>query len=132
MALSYCWGPPHISVTQLKTTSKNLNFMKEEVAEALTPKSLFKAVRVCKALNIQYLWVDAVCIIQDSKEDWELESTQMGQVYQHAILTACTWSSTSCQESFLTRQRRLVDIAFQCRLVPDIRGSFGLVYVLNK
>lgn len=81
MALSYCWGPPHISVTQLKTTSTNLHVMKEEVAEAPMPKSLSDAVRVCKALNIPYLWVDAVCVIQDSKQDWELESTRMGQVF---------------------------------------------------
>lgn len=90
-------------------------------------QSLIDAVRVCKALEIRYLWVDAVCIIQDSLQDWEQESTMMAHVYQHAIVTAYAWASNSCRKSFLSRNRRLVDVEFQSRLSPTTRGKFSLV-----
>ena len=38
-------------------------------------------------LGIQYLWIDSLCIIQNSKEDWEAESAKMGSVYRNAYCT---------------------------------------------
>ena len=38
-------------------------------------------------LGIQYLWIDSLCIIQDSKDDWEIESAKMGAVYRNAYVT---------------------------------------------
>jgi hypothetical protein len=47
------------------------------------------AVRVCRRLNIGYLWIDSLCIIQsgDGGADWRNESKMMGNVYQHAVCT---------------------------------------------
>ncbi|KAK2591069.1 hypothetical protein QQS21_011245 [Conoideocrella luteorostrata] len=36
---------------------------------------------------IQYVWIDSLCIIQDSHEDWEQESSRMCAVYEGAIIT---------------------------------------------
>ncbi|OAG34887.1 hypothetical protein AYO21_10937 [Fonsecaea monophora] len=38
-------------------------------------------------MPIRYIWIDSLCIIQDSVEDWEKESKLMGSVYEGAILT---------------------------------------------
>jgi hypothetical protein len=35
------------------------------------------AFDVCRALNIEYLWVDSLCILQDDPADFEREATQM-------------------------------------------------------
>jgi Heterokaryon incompatibility protein (HET) len=38
-------------------------------------------------LGIRYLWIDSLCIIQDSKEDWSYEASLMGQYYQNSAVT---------------------------------------------
>ena len=45
-------------------------------------------------LNIQYIWIDSLCIIQDDDEDWEKEAAVMGFVYANAYLTISASSST--------------------------------------
>lgn len=45
------------------------------------------AVKTVRKLGYRYLWIDALCIVQDSKEDWLHEATQMSRVYNNAVLT---------------------------------------------
>lgn len=52
-------------------------------------------------LGIQYIWVDALCIIQDDGQDWEKESRKMATVYSEARVTIIAASSTSCHSGFL-------------------------------
>ena len=42
---------------------------------------------ITRGLGIRYLWVDTLCIIQDSEEDWEAELGKMADVYGGAFLT---------------------------------------------
>lgn len=47
-------------------------------------------------MGFRYLWIDALCIIQDSLEDWALESRKIGYIYSHAVLNiAASGSSDS-------------------------------------
>ena len=43
------------------------------------------AVIACKQLEIQYLWIDSLCIIQDQELDWTREIAAMGAVYSNAL-----------------------------------------------
>jgi len=45
------------------------------------PEMFQDAVIASRELGIRYLWIDSLCIIQDSVEDWELECSKMGRVY---------------------------------------------------
>lgn len=57
---------------------------------------------ITKVLGYRYLWIDSLCIIQDSEEDWTQEAGRMAQVYGNAILNlaACGPSSdTGCFET---------------------------------
>ncbi|KAI1803932.1 HET-domain-containing protein [Daldinia bambusicola] len=48
-------------------------------------------------LGIRYIWIDALCIIQDSKEDWAQEASRMRDVYRGAVVTiaaACAAKTT--------------------------------------
>lgn len=63
--------------------------------------TLFDAITVSRELGIQFIWIDALCIIQDDPEDFALESVRMHKVYGHAILTLSICSSKSATESFL-------------------------------
>ena len=83
VALSYCWGQTQNFIT----TIANLASMKEKIPLDKLPQTIRDAIIITRALGIQYLWVDALCIIQDSKDDWEAESGRMMGVYGRAFLT---------------------------------------------
>jgi hypothetical protein len=51
------------------------------------PRTIVDAIHVCHGLNIMYLWVDALCIIQDSPEDTDVQIGSMAVVYGGASLT---------------------------------------------
>jgi hypothetical protein len=49
-----------------------------------------------RELGIRYLWIDALCIIQDSTEDWLSESATMDQIYGKSY---CTLAASSSKNS---------------------------------
>ncbi|KLU92593.1 hypothetical protein MAPG_11538 [Magnaporthiopsis poae ATCC 64411] len=57
------------------------------------PKTFRDAVLITRKLGIPYLWIDSLCIIQDSTSDWETESVKMLQVYKHSFLNICAAAS---------------------------------------
>lgn len=101
-ALSYCWG----SDQPLKTTSVNIQAMKSGLLLSDLPQTLADAVHVTRSLNIQYLWIDALCIIQDDAKDWETESGKMSTIYEKSYLVIAASSSSSATQGFLGHQRQ--------------------------
>jgi hypothetical protein len=49
-------------------------------------------------LDCEYIWIDSLCIVQDSVDDWAHEASQMGDVYANSLLTlaATAASANSC------------------------------------
>ncbi|KAK0622755.1 heterokaryon incompatibility protein-domain-containing protein [Immersiella caudata] len=99
VTLSHCWGKPSASRPILK--QDNLADMIRGIPyDRLTP--VFQdAVTVTRHLGIRYLWIDALCIIQDSKLDWAEESVRMGDIYQHATLNVASACSPDGYTPFL-------------------------------
>jgi hypothetical protein len=96
-ALSHCWGG-HKS---LQTTIVTLPQMKERIAWEELPATFQDAIKVATRINIAWLWVDSLCIIQDSKTDWELETPKMCDYYQDAVITIAAASSSNSGVPFL-------------------------------
>jgi hypothetical protein len=61
--------------------------MQAGIAFESLPALFQDAVVATRNLGIPYLWIDSICIIQDSKQDWEAESAKMGSVYRNAYVT---------------------------------------------
>ena len=58
------------------------------------PHTFRDAVQVSRRLGVRFLWIDSLCIIQDSAEDWRNESARMEEVYGNALCNlAATGSS---------------------------------------
>jgi hypothetical protein len=89
---------------------------------ALLSQTIQDAVEVTRRLGIKYLWVDALCIIQEQpdKADWTIESAKMGLIYANAYLTIAATSASSASQGFLTRANRSgVSVNFRvCRAGP--------------
>ncbi len=72
------------------------------------PKSFKDALLIMGGLDIPYIWIDSLCIIQDSREDWEYESAQMGSIYCHAWCTIAAFDAQSCHDGIhLFREEHL-------------------------
>ncbi|EON68892.1 hypothetical protein W97_08150 [Coniosporium apollinis CBS 100218] len=77
VALSYCWG----GAQPFTTTSLTLQDRLQGFFLSSLPRSLQDAVTATRKLGLRYLFVDALCIIQDSQEDKDSEMAKMGEVY---------------------------------------------------
>ncbi|CAO2651453.1 Nn.00g040230.m01.CDS01 [Neocucurbitaria sp. VM-36] len=124
-ALSYCWGTKHDATHQLKTTSLTLGQHLDHISFGAMTRVIQDAVTTARALSIRYLWVDALCIIQDEVNDWINESERMGLVYRNAYVTICTITASSCLEGFLNRPPP-IKINFQSTMRPDVCGVYNL------
>ncbi|KAK8075092.1 hypothetical protein PG997_009755 [Apiospora hydei] len=80
--VNHCWGGT--LTKDLKTTSANLRSRFRGIPHEILPPSFRDAVTITRALGVRYLWIDALCIIQDSKEDWAAESVKMASIYGNA------------------------------------------------
>lgn len=98
--LSYCWG----KALPLRTTQKTYQNRKSGILFHNLPRTLQNAVTVARALGIKYIWVDALCIIQDSQEDWETQSSNMAAIYKNAYIVIATDISEDCNRRFLPRR----------------------------
>ncbi|KAH7371835.1 heterokaryon incompatibility protein-domain-containing protein [Cadophora sp. MPI-SDFR-AT-0126] len=97
IALSHCWGAHQ----PIKTTLSNLADMKNNIPWTSLSAVFQDAVTVSRRLDIAYIWIDSLCIIQDSTPDWEIESSKMGSYYSGAYLTISASSSPNGTIPFL-------------------------------
>ncbi|KAI1149182.1 heterokaryon incompatibility protein-domain-containing protein [Nemania diffusa] len=122
-ALSYCWGPPEKAARQPKLEKKTIQDRMSGIPDTEMTSVLRDAITVCRALSIPFLWVDALCIIQDDPKDCERESSLMGQILLNACFTIAAWSSGSCSEGFLDRHSEALIVPFRSSIGPDIHGT---------
>jgi hypothetical protein len=98
------------------------NFRKGIPPEALT-KTFRDAIDICRYLDLPYLWIDSLCIIQDSSEDWALQSALMAQIYGQSDLNiAATCAENGSFGCFFDRPK---DWAVQIR---PLVGEDDLIY----
>ncbi|KAL7783259.1 heterokaryon incompatibility domain-containing protein [Trichoderma ceciliae] len=93
ICLSHRWGA---STHLCRTTIESLPAHLQEIPWGRLPKTFQDAAKVAVWLGIKYLWIDSLCIIQDSSDDWKDQAAQMCEIYSGAYVTlAAAWSSDS-------------------------------------
>jgi hypothetical protein len=80
--LSHCWG----STESLKLTSASFQRLRDGISITDLAKTFQDAIFTARSLDIGFLWIDSLCILQDSKHDWQHESALMSEVYRNGIL----------------------------------------------
>lgn len=83
VALSHCWGEEQ----PLRLLRANMPEFERAIAPGLLPQTFLDVVDFVRRLGMRYVWIDSLCIIQDSPRDWAQEATLMGDVYQNAVIT---------------------------------------------
>ncbi len=100
VTLSYCWGGRIDTIL----TKDRLESYAQSIAYADLPLTFQDAIKITRSIGIQYLWIDALCIVQDSSRDWEIESKKMGLVYQNSTVTLSALVSTSSEQGIIINE----------------------------
>jgi hypothetical protein len=100
-ALSHCWGPPAAASTVIVTTSSTRVSHEAGIKVSQLPQNFQDAIIVTRKLRIRYLWIDSLCIIQDSAADWSEEAGNMGDYYSRATLTLSALCAPTSHSGFL-------------------------------
>lgn len=92
VALSHCGGRQ----PRVKTTKHNLDAHREGTGIGMDelPPIFRDAFNITRQLNIRYLWIDALCIVQDDEGDWEREAKRMNYIYNNATVTIAAEASS--------------------------------------
>ena len=98
VALSYTWG----GTAPIVTTKSSLGARKANIPWAVIPALFQDAILASRTLGIRFVWIDALCILQDDVVDWEREAGRMATVYGNAYLTIAAASSSSATVSLLS------------------------------
>jgi hypothetical protein len=73
----------------------------EGMPYASLPKTFQHAVTATRQLGLRYLWIDSLCIIQDSREDWEQHCYKMPEIYRNSTVTIAGPAAVDCNTGFL-------------------------------
>jgi hypothetical protein len=65
VTLSYCWG----QLNNVKTTRANIDDHKRVIPYQTFPRTMRDAITITRKLVKKFLWINALCIIQDSLND---------------------------------------------------------------
>ena len=95
--LSYCWGGDQA----LTLTMASYGHLKGGLPVSSLPQTFQDTVWVMRELEIRYVWIDALCIFQDSNEDKGREIPRMATYYSRAILTICAAAAPRSAQGFL-------------------------------
>ncbi|SPO06552.1 uncharacterized protein DNG_09242 [Cephalotrichum gorgonifer] len=91
LALSHCWG----GTGTFRLLKSNYESCQESIDFATLSKNTRDAVIATRNLGYTHIWIDSLCIIQDSAEDWRAEAARMEAVYAGAVCTLASTASSS-------------------------------------
>ena len=99
------------------TTAANIDSMKAGMAYDDLPALFQAVVGVPDRLDIDFLWIDRLCIIQGDNDDFHTQAAKMGQIYGNATLTSAAAFAVTERDGFVSRDLRTADLHVE---VPDI------------
>ncbi len=91
LAFSHCWG----GSSTLELRKANVEEFQTGIDLSFLSKNMRDAVAITQRLGYSYIWIDSLCIIQDSDEDWNAEAAKMESVYAGADCTLASTGSAS-------------------------------------
>src|SRR5690348_6325601 len=114
----------------MMTTLSNIQAMERAISVEELPQTFRDAVRVTQMLGLDYIWIDSLCIIQDSEKDWSEQAPQTGEIYGNAFITiSADVGANSHSGLFGQNIARNPAHAFAC---PGEGGGESAVYVRRK
>lgn len=125
--LSYCWGKlPSNGQSVWLTTTTNVNSRRMGMQKSDLPQTLQDSITISEKLGIQHIWIDALCIIQDSEDDWAVEAAKMGGIYLGSIVTIVAAASSSSDHGcFNQRSASTIQVLRAHEMLISIKSLFS-------
>ncbi|KAH7138558.1 hypothetical protein B0J11DRAFT_476292 [Dendryphion nanum] len=82
VAISYSWDEE-----DLQLSSINPDLLQSITSRQFLSKTLNQAISASERIGFRYLWVDSLCVQQDSDQDKLQECANMASIYRNATLT---------------------------------------------
>ena len=83
-------------------TNHNINKLQQSIPIDRLDDTMQNAISFAREKGVEYVWIDTLCIIQDSVEDWRCEGPNLDQIYNSAsysiVVTTTALSDTALQE----------------------------------
>jgi hypothetical protein len=125
-ALSHCWGPAE--KRPLCTTRGNYQNHLAGIPLEQLPKTFRGTVLLARDLDIEYIWIDSLCIIQNDREDWHSEANSIAKVYKNAALVvAASDAKDSTEGLFITERSQKPVMVVPYIADGVVKGSFNIV-----
>ncbi|KAK3361745.1 heterokaryon incompatibility protein-domain-containing protein [Lasiosphaeria ovina] len=122
--LSHCWGGSrHVCTLNRETEGR----FSAGIPADLLPPVFVSAIAACRRLGISRIWIDSLCILQDSVEDWQRESPKMGQYYSQCEICIAATSSASSNAGFELHATRPSAVRSSAPAGPRSQRRFSLL-----
>ncbi|KAH6714795.1 heterokaryon incompatibility protein-domain-containing protein, partial [Leptodontidium sp. MPI-SDFR-AT-0119] len=122
LTTSHAWGKDADKL--LKLTEGNLEDWKRQLPEKSLSQGFIDAIYVTRKLGFRYLWIDALCILQGCKQDWEIESGRIASYYKNAVLNIAATGYADGKCGFLENDHRDMDHLLPCRFYANVEGEW--------
>jgi hypothetical protein len=121
--LSHRWGDNLTCIT----TKSNIRDRRRRILWHTIPKTFQDAIIYCLKLGIEYLWIDTLCIMQDSPKDWQQQSAQMAGIYSNSYLTLSATAAIDSRVGCFS-----MSPSAPVQINSDLLGSAPPIYVREK
>ena len=130
VTLSYCWGRDR----NLCSLTTNIDAHSKGIPLEDLPKTIADAVIITRQLGIRYMWIDALCILQDSEEDLIREIAYMGDIYANSFLTIAAKFSENCHDGCFRKRNYPMTAIYplDIRLPAGTREKDSRIYGRTK
>lgn len=125
-AFSHPWG---VATTHKHFKSTKLNH-KQHLCNMVTddfPENYRDAIRVCRAIGIEYLWIDSICILQAADGhagDFKDEAAFVQDIYSSAYCVIAASSAEGTSSGFLNPRIPSEPLALCKNSEDDTRGCY--------
>jgi len=89
------------------------------------------AVELTRILRVSYLWIDALCIVQDDEGDKMQEIARMGTIYEQALATIVVEATPHASQGFLKKHndRKTWQLPYLC---PDKKWANVSIHDISQ
>lgn len=100
VALSYSWG----NGARFRTLRHNATKHRRGIPVRDLPATFQDAISIANWIGYRYIWIDAMCIVQDDPVDNANEIRNMGDIYRYAVLTICAQGAASSHDGLFANR----------------------------
>ncbi|KAH8736879.1 heterokaryon incompatibility protein-domain-containing protein [Ilyonectria robusta] len=107
IALGHYWGKSG----RLASTKATTEPQSSRVSYDGLPQIFQDAIEISRKLSIHYIWIDALCIVEDGEIDWEIQTAEIASIYSHAEMVIAATGSVGDDGGCLFQRKQFATIA---------------------